>query len=560
MLYEFLFDHDNTPNAHEIPLIQRLLQARGVTDTPEDFLNPNFSRYRQEPWVLNDIHKAVDRIIQAINNKEKIMIFGDYDVDGVSSSYIMYVFFKKFLHYPDISIRLPHRLHDGYGIKSYHLDEIHAAGVSLVITVDNGITAIQEAKHAKEIWLDMIITDHHRQLDEIPDALAVVNPHVSPAMRFHEICGASVAFKVIWALTDKLITDRARKDEIFHYFVPIVAIASVADCMPLVDENRLLVKYGLERINARKGIPESLANFLDYLKIKWPIDTYHIGFQISPRLNAGWRVMTPYDSLYTLIHTGEKQLAYLENLDKLNDQRRKMQEEMIKHADTLVDPLSPIVMVWSPDFHEWVIGIVAGRLADKHNKPTIVYSENHEDGFAVASLRAPTYASIIDLLYNARDLLDRYGGHKQAGWMTIKLENLDAFRDVSSSFAAQRETAERQKIYKVDTILHPHEYTTESLRISDSLAPFWEANREPLFLIPQATITGVEKVWKTWNGHLKIHARHDNTPITTVFRGAGNEIDTISIWQLIDIIWTLKKDDYRGGIYIKGEDYRVDTL
>lgn len=151
MLYEFLFDHDNTPNAHEIPLIQRLLQARGVTDTPEDFLNPNFSRYRQEPWVLNDIHKAVDRIIQAINNKEKIMIFGDYDVDGVSSSYIMYVFFKKFLHYPDISIRLPHRLHDGYGIKSYHLDEIHAAGVSLVITVDNGITAIQEAKHAKEI-------------------------------------------------------------------------------------------------------------------------------------------------------------------------------------------------------------------------------------------------------------------------------------------------------------------------------------------------------------------------------------------------------------------------
>ena len=133
------------------PLIERLLQARGIEDDPMDFLNPTFSRYRQSPWELNDIEPAVARILQAINNNEKIMIFGDYDVDGVSSSYIMYIFFKKFLNYPNISIRLPHRLHDGYGIKTYHLDEIHAAGVSLVITVDNGITAIQEAKHAKEI-------------------------------------------------------------------------------------------------------------------------------------------------------------------------------------------------------------------------------------------------------------------------------------------------------------------------------------------------------------------------------------------------------------------------
>lgn len=352
MLYEFLWNHTAASQIDTMPLVKRLLLARGVTDTPEDFLQPRFSCYRQDPFSIPDMDKAVARIQQAMQNNEKIMIFGDYDVDGVSASYIIYVFFKKFLQYPHISIRLPHRLHDGYGIKSYHLDEIHAAGVSLVITVDNGITAVQEAIHAKEIGLDIIITDHHKPLETIPEAVAVVNPHLSNDMRFTDMCGATVAFKVIRAITEKLITDRATKDEIFHYFLPLVTIASVADCMPLIDENRLLVKYGLECINAKKGIPEAVTSFLDYLNIKGELDTYHIGFKIAPRLNAGGRVMTPYESLYTLIHTGDKQRAYLENLDKLNDQRKKMQDEMVKKAEAMIDSTSPVIIVGSPDFHE----------------------------------------------------------------------------------------------------------------------------------------------------------------------------------------------------------------
>jgi single-stranded-DNA-specific exonuclease len=149
--------------------LTRLFNAKGITDSPEDFFNPTFPRYWQSEVLLNDIDKALSRIQTAVANNEKIMIFGDYDVDGVSSSYIMYTFFKKFLHYDNISIRLPHRLHDGYGIKSYHLDEIHAKGVSLVITVDNGITAVQEALHAKTLGIDFIITDHHRQLETVPE-------------------------------------------------------------------------------------------------------------------------------------------------------------------------------------------------------------------------------------------------------------------------------------------------------------------------------------------------------------------------------------------------------
>jgi single-stranded-DNA-specific exonuclease len=509
--------------------------------------------------VLNDIEKALERIEQAITRKEKIMIFGDYDVDGVSSSYIMYVFFKKFLGYDDISIRLPHRLLDGYGIKSYHLDEIKAAGVSLVITVDNGITAIAEAAHAREIGLDMVITDHHKKLDEIPDAIAVVNPQISPNMAFKDICWATVAFKVIMALAQRLIPDRARRDEIFHYFIPIVTIATVADCMPLIDENRLLVKYGLEQINARNNIPEALSNFLDYLKIKDPIDTYHIGFLIAPRLNAGWRVMTPYESLYTLLHTGEKQLEYLKNLDALNEKRKKMQDEIVKAAEKQISHEDHVIIVGGANFHEWVIGIVAGRLADKYNKPTMVYGINAEHGCAVASLRSPAYASIIDMLYHASSLLERYGGHKQAGGLTIKLENIDAFHEMCQNFAKEKRwEIEKAKVHHIDTHLLTHEYTLESLHTIQQMAPFGEGNREPIFLIEWAIITSAEKVGKTKAWHLKLQlTRPSGESLSAVFWWAWESSGSMLPGMSIDLFGTLQKDDYRWGVYIKGIDWHL---
>ncbi len=538
-------------------LLARLMAARGIDDIPEEFLNPTFSRYRQSPSQLSDIDKALDRIQKAIENDEKIMVFGDYDVDGVSASYIMYTFFKKFLWYANISIRLPHRLHDGYGIKSYHLDEIHAAGVSLVITVDNGITAVTEAAYAKQLWIDMIITDHHRQLDVIPDGYAVINPHISPDMKFAELCGATVAFKVIRWLTERLIEDREKKQRIFNYYMPIVAIASVADCMPLVNENRLLVKHWLDLINKKKWIPTSLKNFLEYLNITWPIDTYHIWFQIAPRINAGWRIMTPYDSLYTLLHTWEKQLAYLQKLDDLNTQRKKMQEDMMKLAESLIDISAPVIVVWSPWFHEWVIGIVAGRLCDKYHRPTVVYGVDEEKWFAVASCRWPEYASVIDMLYSQASLLDRFGWHKQAWWLTIRLENIEAFTQWVHAFAQQRWVQEKKKILSIDTVLYPHEYTMESLDIVTSLAPFWEGNREPMFLLPWAVVTTVEKVWKSEKWHMKLRLRYHDISVTAMFRWSGNECAWITLGAQCTIAGKLKKDEFNGWVFLVWEDWIV---
>lgn len=544
-------------NSIEENLLTRLLRARWISDDPQEFLNPSFTRYRQKSSQLNDIEKALDRIQRGIEKNEKIMIFGDYDVDGVSASYIMYVFFKKFLNYPHISIRLPHRLKDGYGIKSYHLDEIKAAWVSLVITVDNWITAVKEAAYAKELGIDLIITDHHKQLDVIPDGYAVVNPHISPDMRFKEICGATVAFKVVWWLTERLITDRTIKEEIFTFFMPMVAIASVADCMPLIDENRLLVKTWLQYINEKRGIPLSLRNFIEYLNITGPMDTYHIGFLLAPRINAGGRVMTPYDSLYTLLHTGEKQLDYLQKLDDLNTQRRKIQEEMYKVAEQQIDLTLPVIVVGSADFHEWVIGIVAGKLCEKYHKPTVVYGINHEDGLAVASCRWPEYSSIIDMLYSQWSLLERYGWHKQAGGLTIKIENIPAFVEGVCTFAQQYGEQKKEKKITIDTILYPHEYVSANLDIVQWLAPFGEANAEPMFLIDQAVVTTVEKVGKNGKGHMKLRMNYQDTPITVMFWWSWADCDTISLWSVCSVAWKLKKDDFNGWVYIIGEDWLI---
>lgn len=551
MNYTLLYDNP------EESVIQRLLKIRNIEDNLDDFMRPTFSRYRVEPNKLNDFEKWLDRIEKAIKGNEKIMIFGDYDVDGISASYTMYLFFQKFLGYKNISIQLPSRLEDGYGIKTYHLDQIKEKWVTLVITVDNGITAIAEAAYARSIGLDMVITDHHKPLDEIPDAIAVINPQISPDYPFKEICGASVAFKVISWLTTRLISDPQKKQEIFNFFLPIVGIATVADCMPLVGENRLFVKTALELMNRRRWIPESISWFLDYLNIKWPIDTFHIWFQIAPRLNAWGRMMTPYDSLYVLLHTGTKQLHFLENLDKLNSERRKIQETAYKKALEQMDDQQKIIFAASDEFHEWIIGIVAGRLTEKFHKPSVVLSIDHEKWHAVASLRWPEYFSVIDMLYDAAPLLERYGGHKQAGWLTVKIENLDALAQQFAKYTSENISDEMlNKTLDIDTKLYHHEMTMETLHDINNLAPFGEWNEEPMFLIEDMTITNVEKVGKNGNGHLKLHiANENNDKFHVLFRGAGDKVDTVEKWVSTKLIGTLRKDDFNGWVYIDGKKW-----
>ncbi len=549
MIYNILYDNPNEE------LLTRLLKIRNITDNVDAFLEARLQDYWIDPFLLNDMEAAVERIIFAIKNKQKIMIFGDYDVDWVTSSYILYKFITKHLNYKNISIQYPDRIKEGYGIKKIHLDSMKTKGIDLIITVDNGIASLEEALYARQLGIDLIITDHHQDLESIPQAIAVVNPQVSPNYPFKGLAGVGVAFKLICALLSRSTFDQEKKNQIFNYFLPVVAIGTVADVVPLVHENRIIVKRWLEILNNQQSkIPSSLRGFLSYLNIKQPIDTYHIWFVIGPRINAGGRMTSPYDSLYSLLYSGEKQIPYLENLEQINTERRSIQESMFKIAEQSIDFDKKFLVVYSDEFHEGIVGIVSGRLTEKYNKPSMVMKIDEEKHSAVASLRGPDYFDVIEMIKSASHLLQRFGGHRWAGWLSVNLDNLDElvahFHDYCEKKISDKDL---KKKIDIDTKLYHHEWDLDSLCKIDKLAPFGEGNEEPTFLLENTRVNKIEKVGSNGKGHLKIHATHGKQKITSLFWGKGEDATNISS-NTISLIGKIKKDTYNGGVFLEWMD------
>ena len=546
MKYQILNQDNN------LPLIQRLLWVRNISEKPDFFLDPRIAHYWKDPFLLNDMEKWVERIIQALKNKEKIMIFWDYDVDGITSSFCVYKFITEFLGYKNISIMYPDRLKDGYGLKNKHLDEIKAKGVSLIITVDNGITSVQEAEYAKELGIDLIITDHHHKLDQVPDSYALINPQVSPNYSFKGLAGVWVAFKLINALLTKTNFDKEKKNQIFNYFLPIVAIGTVADIVPLVDENRVIVKKWLELINkSPQTLPKGLAGFLKYLNIKDNVDTFHIGFVIWPRINAGGRIQSPYDSLKILLTEWEKQIEHIEKIEAINTERRKLQDKAFRVAEKKVNPDQNFLFVCDEEFHEGIVGIVAGRITEKYNKPSAVFKIDQEKHQAVASLRGPDYFSVIDMISSAGEYLLRFWGHKWAWGLTVDLDQLDKVLEIFQNYCQEKIAPEDlEKTTLIDTKLWDHEWNDDELKEIQLLAPFGEGNQEPSFLLENIKLERVETVWKN-SSHLKIYGIFWEKTIVMMFWGKWADANLIP--QKISAIGRIKTDTFNGGYYLDGE-------
>ncbi len=539
-------------------LLTRLFKVRQIDDHIDSFLDPKLADYWWDPFLLNDMEKAVNRIIQAMKNKEKIMIFWDYDVDGITSSYILYKFFVKFLKYDNISIQYPDRLLDGYGMKKKHIDDIKAKNCTLIITVDNGISAVEEAKYAKEQKIDMIITDHHQHGETIPDAFAVITPLISPDYIFKWLAGVGVAFKLILALTEKSNLTKEQKNRIFNYFLPVVAIGTVADVVPLLHENRVIVKRWLELINkSEQHLPTSLRGFLNYLNLKDNVDTFHIGFVIWPRINAWWRIESPYDSLKALLYSGEKQIEHLDKIEVINTERKRMQDEAIKRAETLIKLDEKILIATHEDFHEWIVWIVAGRLTEKYTKPCMILKIDKKKKVGVASLRGPEYFNVIEMISSASELLERFGWHRGAGWLTVKLEHLEEliikFQCHCNDCISENDLI---KTVKVDTKIYHHERDNETLAKIQKLAPFGEGNPEPIFLLENVQIQKVEKVGNKTKTHLKLHTLFGEQKLTAMFRGKGDDVDATMIRgkKPVSIVGKIRKDTYNGGYFIDGAD------
>jgi single-stranded-DNA-specific exonuclease len=548
-MYHILYDNPNET------LIQRLMKVRKVDDAVDSFLNPSRAEYRGDALLLNDCQTWISRIIDAINRNERIMIFGDYDVDGQVSSYLVYSFFRKFLRYHNVSVRLPHRVEDGYGIKCKHIDEMHSLGCQLIITVDNGITAVAEARHAKLLGIDMVITDHHEPLDELPDVHALINPTVSPEYPHRSICGALVAFKVILSTAKQLGRDQSQMKILFDRGLPFVAIATVADCMPLVAENRMIVKQWLELMNwDRSKLAPSLQHMLHTLNIK-QVETFHIGFMIAPRLNAAGRVDTAHSGLnYLLAEDEQKQQTHFEFLDDLNTRRKQIQDIMIKTAMDQIDPTKYLLVAMGEDFHEWVVGIVSGRLTEKFYKPSLVLGINVQAGHAMGSLRGPDYFNIVEMLQSADDLLLRYGGHAQAGWLTVDIANIPALIERLEAYCVR--TISQDDLVKqifIDTRLYPHELNYPSVSPLFSLAPFGQGNTEPLLMLEQFHITTRKTIWSTTASHLKLSGHIDGYNCSVLFWRKAEEYSHLTIGTSCTLYGTIKKDDYNGGFYVEGK-------
>lgn len=536
-----------------LPLIQRLFAVRNISDNPKQFLNPNLKYYRRNPFSLNDMEKGVQRIIQAMKNQEKIMIFWDYDVDGVTSSFCVYKFITEFLGYKNISIMYPNRLEDGYGLKNKHLDIMKDKGINLIITVDNGITSILEAEYAKELGITLIVTDHHHALEQLPAAYAVINPQVSTDYSFKGLAGVGVAFKLINALLSKTNFSTEKKNQIFQYFLPIVAIGTVADIVPLVDENRVIVKQGLEIINKKPNLmPKGLAWFLKHLNIKGNVDTFHIGFVIWPRINAWGRIESPYDSLKILLCETSDQVQHIEKIETINTERRKLQDKAFRIAEKNLNPDQNFLYVCDEDFHEGIVGIVSGRITEKYNKPSAVFKVDLEKNHAVASLRGPDYFNVIEMISSAAPYLQRFGGHKGAGGLTVELAQLDKVITLFQHYCQTKiKTEDLEKITLVDTILLPHERNYEELKDIELLAPFGEANQEPTFLLENIKVERVESLGKN-SKHLKIYGNFGEKTLVILLWGKGEEAWLIP--AKISAIGKVKADTFNGGFYLDADN------
>lgn len=464
-----------------------------------DLLNQRFSgedkklSHIPNPVLLQDSNKAAKKIANAIRENKKITLVGDYDVDGVSSTAIMVDFFRQ-IPYPLEAI-IPNRFKDGYGVSPNVLDRIDT---DLVITVDNGISAIEAANICKQRGIELIITDHHTPSEILPDAYAIVDPKLSTcSYPFKEICGAQVAWLLLGIVKKELNLNIDMKQ-----FLDILCIAIIADIMPLIDINRTLVKEGL-KILMSSNRPSSIV-IRDFLN-KSIITSEDIGFQIAPRLNAAGRLEDASIALEFFTATDTHQ-AYnqFEKLNALNEKRKETEAQTTEKAIAQSNGSDNVIVVHGENWHEGVVGIVAARLVDTFGKPSIVLS--CEDGVAKGSARSIGNVSIFELIKDNEDYLTKFGGHKMAAGLGLDVNNIDAFRDAINISADKLHPDDFIPNDELIGIMPSDEIDIELLTLLDNFEPYGEANPRPTFLINDAQVVEVKLFGKD-KSHSKIIIR-----------------------------------------------------
>lgn len=487
-----LLKKDNINNIEDTLLKNRNIEKNSLNK----YFNPDYSDLL-DPFGLDGMQNAVDRIIEARTNKERVIIFWDYDVDGVSSTALLVRFFHEI--WIEVSYRLPHRVKDGYWLKPYFFDDLIKNDVKLVITVDCWTRDIEAINHARELWIDLIITDHHAVPEEISwNILSIINPHKANCNYRNKLLSWSwVAFKLLHAISNKLFSEKETQAYLKHY-IDFAMLWTIADCMPLTWENRTIAYLWL------KQIKNSKSHWLKKL-IEWnwkELDWDMIGFQVGPRLNAAWRMDSPYKALRVLLAWEENLEEALEEIENLNTKRKTSTEKFIIHANGNINPKSNVIIFDSTEIGHWILWLIASRLSEAHNKIAIVLKDEWER--LVASLRWPECYNIVEILESMSELFEVFGWHKQAAWFTIKKTNFKIFKEkIEKLVSKQCQNIDIEKVLEVDAIIKFSSINNNLIKFIESLRPFGIWNPKPLFLSERIKFDSINFLWKE-NKHLKL--------------------------------------------------------
>lgn len=521
-------------------VLARILVNREITkeEGVKVFLEPTRNDF-YDPLLLPDMKKAVDRIIKAIETKEKVVIFGDYDVDGITSVTVL----KKFLKERGLETGyyIPNRLEEGYGLNQNAIEKIKEEKYTLMITVDCGISSINEIEECNKLGIQTIITDHHEQAEKIPNAYAVVDAkRKDNQYPFRELAGVGVVFKLIQAISKEL----GLEDKEYLKYLDIVAIGTISDIVPLVDENRVIAKLGLRLVEITRNIGlKELINTLGYSKI----DSNTISFGVAPRINACGRMGHQEEALKLFLTDNIVEAKDItRNLNKYNTERQEKEKEILRQAleelkNEDLENKSTIVL-GGDNWYHGVIGIVASKITESFFKPTILI--DFEDGEGKGSGRSIPGFDLHEALNYSSEHLEKFGGHAMAVGLTIKKEEFENFKSKFEEIAKIKNVKQIQPIIKIDSQITRKDFNFETIKEIKKLEPFGEKNERPKFLYKNLKINSIRALSE--GKHLKLTLKDDNFMIDAIGFNLGSLASEFLIGDKVDVVGTLEENNYNG--------------
>ena len=525
------------------PVICKILVQRGIEqfDTAKDFFRPQLSDLH-DPWLMKDMGKAVDRILSAVTNNEKILVFGDYDVDGTTSVSCMYQFLKKIHHSLDFYI--PHRYREGYGVSKAGIDFAKENGFTLIISLDCGIKSADLIAYAKDIGIDFIVCDHHLPDDILPPAVAILNPKQKDCnYPYKELCGCGVGFKLMTALAPQFNLG----DEDVFEFLDLVATAIAADIVPMTGENRILAFHGLKKANENPN--KGIKALMQLSSLAGQLHISNLVFMIAPRVNAAGRMDDARKAVQMFVaDTYEEALMYAEMLHSDNSDRKEADSNITEEALALISEnehwkTRSSTLVFKSHWHKGVVGIVASRLIEHYYRPTIVLTQSGE--YVAGSARSVPGFNLYEAIHACREHLLGYGGHFAAAGMTLEPAQVDAFRDkfeevVSSTIDPELLIPE----IVIDAEIQLKDIKWPFYNILQQMEPFGPENLRPVFIVRKVMDTGYSRIVK--EQHLRFSIRQDNTIITGIGFNMADKFPMLQLKTPVDIVFKVDENEWNG--------------